>query len=69
MKVNRFRFPIQVSGFPSGCDSFKYVPPLCLGTLRILLKMLTIGVCDVCLHDFQVILRRYMVRVGNRDQK
>ena len=29
IKVNGSSFPVQVSGFPSGCISFKYGPPLC----------------------------------------
>ena len=51
IKVNGFGFTEQVSGFHSGCISFKYGPPLCWGTLRILSKMLNLDtcMCDVCL--------------------
>ena len=69
IKVNGFRFPVQVSSFHSGCVSFKYGPPLCWSTLRILSKMVNIGMCDVCFHGFHVILIGYMVKVGNRGKK
>ena len=39
-KVNGSRFPVQISGLNWCCVSFKYGPPLCWGTLRVLSKML-----------------------------
>ena len=61
---------MQVSGFHSGCVSFKYCQPLCWGTLRIFWKTLNIGMCDVCFHGIYAILRGYTWWwVGNRGKK
>ena len=49
MKINGSRFLVQVSGFHAGCVSFKYCPRFVGGTLRILSKMLTKGMCGACL--------------------
>ena len=68
IKVNGSSSPVTFSGLHSGCVSFKYGHPLCWGTLRILLKMLNIGMCDVRCNGFYVNLRGIWWGVGNWDQ-
>ena len=53
------RFPVQVSVFHFGCLSFKHGPPLCWDFSR---RCWTVGMCDVCLFGFHVILRGYTGR-------